>query len=71
MSELAQHAYDAYGAALGGQDVHGNPVPPWEALTEREQHAWRGSSRAVIDIVREYFFTRLSDLMQDVRGGRT
>ena len=38
---LAREAYEAYRAA------HPTPLPPWEAISEQEQAAWRAAASAI------------------------
>lgn len=37
---LAQVAYDAYCAAVGGKAFNGDDLPPFDAVPERIQRAW-------------------------------
>lgn len=38
---LAREAYEAYCSAAGGKSlVTGDPLPSWEMLPEKIQHAW-------------------------------
>lgn len=67
MSELAQHAYDAHGAALSWKDERGNDIPPWQALTPAAQQAWRASSRAILEMIGERCMSHLDDFMQNAR----
>jgi hypothetical protein len=42
---LGRLAYYAYGEHVGGFDVHGVPLPNWEALRPRRQSAWTRAAR--------------------------
>ena len=53
MVELAQHAYDAYGQAVGWLNYRGDPMPKWENLPPAIQAAWRAATQAIVDVVRE------------------
>ncbi len=45
--ELAQLAYAAYGAATGGRNFRGDPMPDWDDLGHAIQHAWIAAAGAV------------------------
>jgi hypothetical protein len=53
MNELAKHAYDAYGGAVGWLNYRGDPMPKWEDLPVAIRTAWRISTQAVVDMLRE------------------
>jgi hypothetical protein len=48
MGELAKVAYEAYGAATGGKNHRGEPMPPWDELPEAIRHAWDAAAQAVL-----------------------
>lgn len=43
----AQLAYDAYGKATGGLTHDGRPMPTWDQLGDRIQHAWAAAALAL------------------------
>ena len=45
--ELAQIAFEAYGASTGGTTYDGKPIPPWEKVGDKVQKAWRAAAEAV------------------------
>lgn len=46
-TKLAQLAYKAYGGAVHGRSVHGEPLPPWPELAPHVQNAWEVAAEAV------------------------
>lgn len=46
-TELGQLAYKAYGAAVHGRSVRGEPLPPWAELGRNVQNAWEVAAEAV------------------------
>lgn len=51
LQAAARAAFRAYGKAVGGVNVAGNPLPPWEALGETVQEGWLRAAGAVVDTV--------------------
>ncbi|MFD7410136.1 hypothetical protein [Kitasatospora purpeofusca] len=43
----AEIAYAAYGAATGGLTHDGRPMPTWDQLGDRIQHAWAAAALAL------------------------
>lgn len=50
---LAEVAYDAYCAAVGGKAFNGDDLPPFAAVPEHIQRAWVVAVAAVAGRIRE------------------
>jgi hypothetical protein len=46
--QLAEQAYNAYGAVTDFKNFQGNPMPQWSDLPPRIQDAWRGAVARVL-----------------------
>jgi hypothetical protein len=46
-SQRAQRAYEAYGAVTDFKNFQGNPMPKWEELPAKIQHAWFAAAKQV------------------------
>lgn len=44
---IAKIAFEAYSNAVGGTNVAGNPIPPWEELGEKVQGGWTAAVNAM------------------------
>ncbi|MFC6885276.1 MULTISPECIES: hypothetical protein [Actinomadura] len=54
VDELAREAYAAYGAATGGQDHRGEPLPTWDDLPAETRSACRATIAYITERIRPY-----------------
>lgn len=47
-TELAQTAYEAYGATTGHKNYAGLPMPKWSDLPPAIQAAWLAATKAIV-----------------------
>lgn len=47
LDDLAQRAYDAYGAETDHKNFRGEPMPAWDDLPCKIQDAWRSAALEV------------------------
>lgn len=48
--EIAKLSYQAYGQVTGNKNFQGNPMPDWENLPEKIQHAWIFATQTARDL---------------------
>lgn len=47
--DTGQMAYEAYSFSVDGVDVHGNPLPEWDDVSQRVKDGWAAASVRVIE----------------------
>ena len=51
LNDLAANLYAAYGAATGGLNFRGEPIPTWDVLPDTQKNAWLATAQKAIDLL--------------------
>ena len=54
VGDLAKLAYEAYAIQQNWKDPQGNPIPPWDLITENRREGWRAAVNVVLNVRKTY-----------------
>jgi len=63
--DIGRVNYQKHSDMLGGKDQHGNSLPKWEEIGQKNQDAWRHAACAVLSYIDKERFHYLWSLDQN------